>query len=98
MGASVNIIVRNMMVGNSLFGDSSNGHRIAVINSIVCGLTISAITTSLKSANVRLVKVGGASSVLITALITFTVGALISFIGFECLYLMNKKRQQQIEE
>lgn len=41
---------------------------------------------------------GGVSGVAMTAIITFVSGALITFIGFELLYLINKKRQKHLDD
>jgi len=98
MVAAVYIIVRNIIVGNSLFGDSSNGQKIVIINSLVCGVTIAAITTTLNSVNFGLEKMGGSTGIALTAFITFASGALVSFICFEFLYIINKKRQKQIDD
>lgn len=98
MAVAVYIVVRNIIVGNNLFGGSFKGQKIVVINSIVCGLTITAITTTLNAINIGLEKMGGATGITITALITFSCGALVSFICFEFLYIINKKRQKQIDD
>lgn len=97
MVGAIYIIVRNIMVGNSLFGDQSNGQKIVVINSLVCSITITTITTTLNTANYGLEKMGGATGIALTALITFISGLIVSFACFEFLYIMNEKRQKQIE-
>lgn len=98
MVAAVYIVVRNIIVGNNLFGDSSNRKKMVIINSLVCGVTIAAITTTLNSVNFGLGKMGGSTGIALIAFITFASGALISFIGFEFLYIINKKRQKQIDD
>lgn len=98
MVAAVYIVVRNIIVGNNLFGDSSNEQKMVIINSLVCGVTIAAITTTLNSVNFGLGKMGGLTGIALTAFITFASGALASFIGFEFLYIINKKRQKQIDD
>lgn len=98
MVAAVYIVVRNIIVGNNLFGDSSNEQKMVIINSLVCGVTIAAITTTLNSVNFGLGKMGGLTGIALTAFITFASGALVSFIGFEFLYIINKKRQKQIDD
>lgn len=98
MVAAVYIVVRNIIVGNNLFGDSFNGQKMVIINSLVCGITITAISTTLNSVNYGLEKMGGSTGIALTALFTFTSGAFVSFIGFEVLYIMNKKRQKQIDD
>lgn len=96
--AAAYIVIRNIIVGNDIFGDRFHGQKLVIINSVVCGITISAITTTLNSANFGLEKMGGPSGIALVALITFISGAFVSFIGFELLYIMNKKRQKQLDE
>lgn len=98
MVAAVYIVVRNIIVGNNLFGDRFKGQKMVIINSIVCGTTITAITTTLNSINFGLEKMGGERGIALIALMTFISGALVSFIGFEFLYIINKKRQKQIDD
>lgn len=96
--ASIYIIVRNIMVGIDLFGDSAIGQKTVILNCIVTGITIAVITTTLNTINFGLEKMGGVSGLALTAIITFVSGALITFMGFELLYLINKKRQKQLDD
>ncbi len=98
MVAAIYVVGRNIIVGNNLFNNSFKGQKIVVINSVVCGLTIAVITTTFNTINLGLEKMGGATFIAITSLITFFCGALTSFIGFEILYIINKKRQKQIDD
>lgn len=98
MVAAIYVVCRNIIVGNNLFNNSFKGQKIVVINSVVCGLTIAVITTTFNTMNYGFEKMGGATLIAITAFITFFCGALTSFIGFEILYILNKKRQKQIDD
>jgi hypothetical protein len=98
MAAAIYVVCRNIIVGNNLFNNSFKGQKMVVINSVVCGLTISIITTTFNTMNLGLEKMGGIPLIAITSLITFFCGAITSFIGFEVLYILNKKRQQQIDD
>ena len=98
MVAAIYIVVRNIIEGNDLFNNSFIGQKLVVINTIVCALTITAITITLRTINYGLAKMGGLTDIAITSLITFSSGALISFIAFELLYIINKKRQNQIDD
>jgi len=60
-----------------------------VVNSIVCGFTITAITTTLNVINLGLEKMGGAKGITITAIVTLSCGVLAAFICFEFLYIIN---------
>lgn len=96
--AAIYVVFGNIIVGNNLFNNSFKGQKMVIINSVVCGLTISVITTTFNTINYGFEKMGGTSLIAITSLITFFSGALTSFIGFEVLYLINKKRQKQIDD
>ncbi len=95
---SVYVLVGNILAGNSIFGEGVRGQRMVVLNSLVTGFTVAAIATVLNTMNYGLEKMGGTNQIAIVALITFTCGALPAFIGFELLYLINKKRQKQMDE
>lgn len=95
---AVYILVRNIVVGNSLFGVGGRGQIIVVLNSLVTGATVAIIATVLNTINYGVKGMGGAPNIALVALITFACGAIPAFIGFEALFLINKKRQQQIEE
>ncbi len=95
--AAIYVVTRNIVVGNDLFNNSFKGQKIVIMNTIVCGFTISAISTTLNTINEGMEKMGGPRGIVITSLITFVVGSLVSFIGFEFLYTLNKKRQDQID-
>lgn len=96
--AAIYVVFGNIIVGNNLFNNSFKGQKMVIINSVVCGLTISVITTTFNTINYGFEKMGGTPLIAITSLITFFSGALTSFIGFEVLYLINKKRQKQIDD
>ena len=98
MAAAAYIVVRNIIVGNSLFGDRFNVQKMVVINSVVCGLAITTITTTLNSFGFGLGKMGDTTGIGLTVLITFASGTLAAFIGFEFLYIINKRRQNQIDD
>lgn len=98
MAAAVYVVVRNITVGHNLFGESGTGQKMVIINSLVCGITISAVTTTLNSISYGMDKMGGISGIALVGLITFISGALVSFIGFQSLHIMNRKRQKQLED
>lgn len=98
MVSAVYVVIRNILVGNSIFGEKYQGHHMVIINSLVCGFTISAITTSLNTAQFGLDQMGGLTGIMITGTFTFVSGTLISFAGFKVLHVLNLKRQKQLEE
>ena len=98
MVAAVYVVVRNIIIGSDIYSNSFGGQKLVVINSIVCGATISAITAALNVANLGMEKMGGANGLIITSMITLICGAVASFVAFEVIYIMNKKRQKQIDD
>ncbi|GAA0751406.1 MULTISPECIES: DUF6773 family protein [Clostridium] len=94
---SIYIIIRNIMVGNDLFESSKHSQKIVVINSLVSGLVIAIINTTLNYIKLGdLFKTNSLNTILISAM-TFLCATIISFIGFEILYLINKRKQKQIQ-
>ena len=98
MIAAIYVVSRNIIAGNNLFTETFKGQKIVVLNSIVCGVTIAVITTALNTTNLGLEQMGGATGIAMATLITFACGAIVAFIGFELLYIINKKRQDQMED
>lgn len=98
MVSAIYVASRNIIVGSGLFSTDFRGQKLVIINSVVCGLTISAVATTFNVINLGLEQMGGAKGIAITALITFTSGLLISFIAFQLLFMINKKRQKQIDD
>jgi len=94
---SIYIIIRNIMVGNDLFESSKHSQKIVVINSLVSGLVIAIINTTLNYIKLGdLFKTNSLNTILISAM-SFLCATIISFIGFEILYLINKRKQKQIQ-
>ncbi len=80
MVAAIYVVGRSIIMGNNLYDNSINGQKMVVINSVVCGLTITAVTITLNTINLGLEKMGGTTGIAITALATFSCGVLASFI------------------
>lgn len=94
---SIYIIVRNIMVGNDLFESSKHNQKLVVVNSLVSGLVVAIINTTLNYLRLGdLFKKDIANTILISA-ITFLCASIIAFVAFEILYVVNKKKQKQIE-
>lgn len=97
MVAAIYVVIRSILVGNNIYGGRFTGQKMVVLNSIVCGLTIAAVTTTLNAINLGMGKMGGASGIVLIAIITFVSGALVAFAALEFLYILNRKRQEQME-
>jgi hypothetical protein len=51
MVSAAYVVARNIIVGSGLYNTSFSGQKLVVINSVVCGFTIAAVTTSLNVIN-----------------------------------------------
>lgn len=97
IASSVYILVCNLMVGNNIFSSDKSSGKLVVINSIICGLIVTIINTVLNYAQLgSLFKTDIGNTIMISA-ITFASAAMVAFVAFSLLYLINKKRQEQIE-
>lgn len=92
------IVIRNIMVGNSLFNSSVNGQKVVLLGSLFSGLTITVITVTFNIINYGIIKMGGLNGIVLIGLITFAFSVFASFIGFKFLYLINKKRQKELDD
>lgn len=93
--AALYILARNIMVGNDLYGTRTNGQKMVVVNSLVCGLT-SSIVIAVSSYQQGTGKIIDFSEGLLTLVIAFLVSTAASFVGFQLLYVLNRKRQNQL--
>lgn len=91
--ASLYIVVRNFISGNDIFDYAKSGHKLVIINSLVCGVAVAAVNAIL---NENLLKAGILSAVFIVV-ITFLSAAFAAFIVLEIFYRINKKKQENIE-
>lgn len=91
--ASLYIVVRNFISGNDIFDYAKSGHKLVIINSLVCGVAVAAVNAIL---NENLLKAGVLSAVFIVV-INFLSAAFAAFIVLEIFYRINKKKQENIE-
>lgn len=97
LAISVYIIVRNIMVGNDLFQSSKYSQKLVVLNSLVTGLVVAIVNTTLNYMKLgEWFKRDIINTLLVTA-VTFLSSSIITFIAFETLYIVNKKKQEKIE-
>ncbi|PKM58180.1 MAG: hypothetical protein CVU98_02345 [Firmicutes bacterium HGW-Firmicutes-3] len=89
---------RNIIVGSGTYSVDFSGQTLVMIHSVVSGLAIATISTTFNAINLGVEQMGGAGGFTITTLITFAFGALISFIVFQLLYMINKNKQKKIDE
>lgn len=97
LAISVYIIVRNIMVGNDLFESSKYSQKLVVLNSLVTGLVVAIINTTLNYMKLGEWFKRDIINTLLVAAVTFLSSSIITFIAFETLYIVNKKKQEKIE-
>ncbi|MDF1617175.1 DUF6773 family protein [Petrocella sp. FN5] len=98
MVSAIYVEGRNIIVGSGTYSVDLSGQTLVMIHSLVSGLAIAAISTTFNVINHGVEQMGGIGGLAITTLITFAFGALLSFIVFQLLYMINKKKQKQIDE
>lgn len=95
---SIYVLVRNFMVGNDLFASKMSGQTLVVINSLVCGITVTIVNTVLNYAQYgKTVKIPIALNTVLVAAITFVCATVFAFAVLELFYFLNKKKQKNIE-
>jgi len=94
LGISGYIILRNIMVGNDLFGKEYS-QKLVVVNSLVAGFMLAVVNTVLNY--LRYTFKPDTINTLIIFGITFLSASVIAFACLESIYLINQKRQKQIE-
>ncbi|VYU06533.1 hypothetical protein [Clostridium tertium] len=95
---SLYVIVRNIMVGNNLFSSDKVNKKSIIINSIICGIIVTTINVTLNYINFRGLFINNMSDMVLASLITFVCSSAFTFIVLELLYIVNKKKQIQIEK
>lgn len=97
ISSSVYILVRNLMVGNSIFSSVKNKQQLIVVNSLTCGLTITVISTVLNYIKLGDLFRRNIGNTVFVSAITFVCATIFAFVLFELLYIENKKKQERIE-
>ncbi|GAB6110079.1 DUF6773 family protein [Fusibacter bizertensis] len=97
IAGAIYVVVRNLFVGNDLFASKKHNHMLVIINSLVCGITVTIINTILNYINYSDVAPLPISlNTVLVALITFVSATITAFVPLELLYLANKKKQSKI--
>jgi len=96
-GASIYIVIRNIITGNNVFETKNNGKKSVVVSSLVGGLVtcvIGGIANYAKYGE----KYTDGKFFLITLAILFVCGTVITFLIYSFIYKLNQKRQKKIAE
>jgi uncharacterized membrane protein len=97
ISTSIYLIVRNILYGNDIFSSNKSNQKTIIINSLVCGITVTIISTTLNYIKLGNLFKTDYSNTLLISLITFLCSSLIAFLAFKLIYKVNMKRKQQIE-
>lgn len=96
VGASIYIVIRNIISGNDLYSTKNNDKKLVVVNSLVTGVVICVITGV--SNYIRYSENFTNGLLLIPLTITFICGTFVAFLGFSSIYFLNKRKQKKISE
>ncbi|WP_346046322.1 DUF6773 family protein [Paraclostridium tenue] len=94
---SLYVIVRNIMVGNDIFDSNKVNQRVVIINSIICGIIITIVNTILNYIKFREIFTTDIVNSVVVSLVTFVCASVVSFVVLQILYVINKRKQIQIE-
>ena len=91
------VIVRNITVGNNIFESNKVNQRFVSINSIICGIIVAIINTTLNYIKFRDLVKNEMGDMLLASLITFLCASASTFVVLQGLYFINKKKQMKID-
>lgn len=94
---SLYVIARNIMVGNDIFDSDKVNQKFVIINSIICGVIVVLINTTLNYIKFRELFINETSDMLLASLITFLCTSVFTFGVLQVLYFINKKKQMKID-
>lgn len=96
--SSLYVITRNLIIGNDLFTSQKIDQKLIIINSLVCGITVAVVNTTLNYIKLGDLFKTNIVNTLLISFITFLCATVTSFVVFEMIYIINKKKQKQIED
>ena len=98
LGMSFYMIIRNIAVGNNIFGDSKRAKTIPLVNSLVTGITVTAINGVLNYARYSdKYQEDGIGFFIAVLGITFVSTTFFAFITMACISFLNKRKQASIQ-
>lgn len=96
-GASIYIVIRNIIAGNNVYETKNNGKKLVVVSSLVGGLATCIIAGIANYARYG-EKYTDGTFFLITLAILFVSGTVVTFLIYSPIYKLNQKRQKKIAE
>lgn len=98
-GMSIYMIVRYMTLGLNIYGEGNRAKSISLVNSIVTGITVTAINGVLNYTRYsEHYKENGISLFIAVLAVTFISATLIVFVLMSCLNYLNEKKQEKIQK
>lgn len=94
---SLYVIVRNIKVGNDIFESDKVNQKFVIINSIICGIIVVAVNTTLNFIKFKDLYINEKGDMLLASLVTFVCASAATFVVLQVLYLINKKKQMKID-
>ncbi|MEG1003295.1 MAG: DUF6773 family protein [Clostridium sp.] len=94
---SLYVIVRNIIVGNDIFDSDKANQKFVIINSIICGVIVTAINITHNYIKFRGLFIDNMSDMIIASVITFICASVFTFVVLQVIYIVNKKKQIRIE-
>ncbi|MBZ9618544.1 DUF6773 family protein [Clostridium estertheticum] len=97
LGASIYIVISNIIAGNNVYETKGKGKKSVILTSLMVGLVIcvsAGITNYARYGD----KYTDGKFFLITLAILFVSGTVITFLIYSPIYKLNQKRQKKIAE
>lgn len=97
--SGIYIVVANILVGNDIYSSDNKkrGQILVIVQSVVCGLAVGVVNTVLNYFKLGSLVTTNLGNTILISFITFLSTTLVSFVVFEILFLVNRKRQNKIE-
>lgn len=96
-GASIYIVIRNIIAGNDLFETKGRGKNSVGLISLVVGLAVCVIAGSANYARYG-EKYTDGTFFLLTLAILFVSGTVLTFLIYSPIYMLNQKKQKKIAD
>jgi len=97
LGATIYIVIRNIIAGNDLYETKNYGKKSVIVSSLVVGLAV-CITGGIANYARYGDKYTDVRFFLMTLAILFFSGTVVTFSIYSPIYTLNQKRQKKIAE
>ena len=99
LGMSVYMVIRNIAAGHNIFGDSKRAKAILLVNSLVAGITVTAINGVLNYSRYSAKYQEDGIGLFIAVLgITFVSTTLFAFVAMMFVGFLNRRKQASIQK